>query len=187
MEDIPVEIIQMIFLKLCSPSTRFPLRRKERRLVVTHICSQWRAIALSTPTLWASFSIYVWSSRLPPQRLDPIRAWISRSSQSTLSFKFYGPTWDPEMVTNLVFPVIHRCSLLKLRLNTTTLNRLLTFPPNSLCSLQSISLSVEENARDPTPIATVFQSCPKLHKFSLTTFIFPKHLKIAISMCLGIN
>ncbi|KAF8879604.1 hypothetical protein BD779DRAFT_1147389 [Infundibulicybe gibba] len=126
MENIPVEIIQKIFLELCSPSTRFPLRTNEPRLIVTHVCSQWRAIALSTPALWANFSI---RSRLPSQRLDPIRAWISRSSQSTLSFKFYYSVRDSETVTDLVLPIIHRCSHLRLSFNPATLNRLLAFPP----------------------------------------------------------
>ncbi|KAF8879605.1 hypothetical protein BD779DRAFT_1147447 [Infundibulicybe gibba] len=176
MENIPVEIIQRIFLELCSQSTRFPLRRDEPRLIVTHVCSQWRAIALSTPILWANFSIYVWDSCLP---LCPIRAWISRSGQSTLSFKLYNSTRDSETVINFVFPIIHRCSLLKLHLNTTTLNRLLTLPLNSLCALQSMTLLIEGNAPDIIPFSTAFQPCPELRKFSLTAFMGPKPLKIA--------
>ncbi|KAF8879611.1 hypothetical protein BD779DRAFT_1676328 [Infundibulicybe gibba] len=172
MANLPVEIIQVIFIKLCSPRTTFPLRRGEPRLVVTRICSQWRAVALSTPTLWADFLIQIWGS--PPYRLDAIHAWVSRSAQSTLSIEFRNPAENfiSEIVADFVFPVIHRCSFLSLQLNTATLSQLLTLPPNSLCVLRSITFFFEENARvaDPAPFATAFQSCRELHTFRLVAF-----------------
>ncbi|KAF8872008.1 hypothetical protein BD779DRAFT_427686 [Infundibulicybe gibba] len=85
MKDLPVEIIQKIFLELCPTQTAFPLCGDEPRLLITHVCDRWRAIALSTPTLWASFYIC-------PTRVDEVpyasilRTWISRADQSTLSF-----------------------------------------------------------------------------------------------------
>ncbi|KAF8879612.1 hypothetical protein BD779DRAFT_1788897 [Infundibulicybe gibba] len=189
MVNIPAEILQTIFLELCSPTTTFPLREGEPRLVVAHVCAWWRAIALSTPTLWANLSIHVRGFRLQlaPPLLGPIRAWISRSAQSTLSFNFHDSMRDSEMVIDFVFPIIHRCSFLNLQLNTMSLNRLLTLPPNSLYALQSIALLVGENTRvaDPTPFATAFQSCPELRTFALTTLDFgqlqrhPENLKIA--------
>ncbi|KAF8871628.1 hypothetical protein BD779DRAFT_1478078 [Infundibulicybe gibba] len=128
MANLPVEIIQEIFFKLCSPQTEFPLRRDEPRVV-----------------------------------LSPVRTWILRSAQSILSFEFYSLAGrGSDAVADLVFPVIHRCSFLSLRLNKTTLNQLLALPPNSLCALRSIALFVEEDARMVDYIS--FRRCTSLQE-----------------------
>ncbi|KAF8879617.1 hypothetical protein BD779DRAFT_1676334 [Infundibulicybe gibba] len=174
MKGLPVEIIQTIFLQLCPPKTIFPLRQSEPRLVLTRVCSQWRATALSMPTLWANINIYAWDSYSALQP-GPILAWISRTAQSTFSFKFRGSTEISSMIADLIFPVMHRCSFLTLHLNTVTLNRLLALPPNSLCTLRSIVLDVVDHVQvtESTPVATVFRSCPELLRFVLTA---PKRL-----------
>ncbi|KAF8880966.1 hypothetical protein BD779DRAFT_1033663 [Infundibulicybe gibba] len=177
MEDLPIEIMHKIFLELCSPRTTFPLRRDEPRLSITHTCSRWRAIALSTPTLWADFYIcshWVESALYP----DAIRAWISRAAQFTLSFKSRIPATYLEMfpaIDKVVFPAIHRCSSLNLHLNIATMHRLLTLPPYSLYALQSLTILIRDQALvvDPTPFATAFKSCPQLWIFELTTYGYP--------------
>ncbi|KAF8879620.1 hypothetical protein BD779DRAFT_1147651 [Infundibulicybe gibba] len=166
MNSLPTEIIQTIFLQLCSPKTMFPLCPSEPRLLVTSICSQWRAIALSTRALWTDFSIAVRDPRRALQP-SPILTWISRTGQSTLSFHLRSPV--SSVILDIVFTVIHRCSILDLHLNIATLNRFIMLPPNSLCALQSITLFALDSIQvtGPTPIVTAFQSCPKLHTFVL--------------------
>ncbi|KAF8884598.1 hypothetical protein BD779DRAFT_1471926 [Infundibulicybe gibba] len=183
MEGLPVEIIQVIFLELCPPPTTFPLRRGEPTLLVTHICSQWRAIAISTPTLWAS--CYINFVTFCPPQPEPIHAWISRAAQSSLSLNFHGSAryFDTSpMIVDIVFPVIHRCSFLSFCLDTITLNRLLTLPPGSLRTLRSMTIIVEDKAQmaDITPFSTAFESCPQLHTFALVTNgeYYPKNLRI---------
>ncbi|KAF8884607.1 hypothetical protein BD779DRAFT_766129 [Infundibulicybe gibba] len=130
MENLPVEITRIIFIELCPPPTTFPLHEDEPRLLVTHVCSRWRSIALSTPTLWASYYIE-FVTFCPAPQSEPIRAWISRTAQSLLSFTFYGSAFEVSpIVSDLVLPIIHRCSLLAFSLNIVTLNRLLTLPPS---------------------------------------------------------
>ncbi|KAF8879636.1 hypothetical protein BD779DRAFT_1676345 [Infundibulicybe gibba] len=168
--NLPIEIIQAIFLELCSSKTIFPLRPAEPRLLVTRVCSQWRAVALSTPALWTNFYIHVWNSHQAPL-LASIRAWIFRTAQSTLSFEFRSSADSFPLIADLVFPVAHRCSFLNLHLSTTTLGQLLMLPPNSLRTLQSITILVKIYpwVTGPTPLATAFQSCPELRTFSLMT------------------
>ncbi|KAF8884609.1 hypothetical protein BD779DRAFT_1536073 [Infundibulicybe gibba] len=93
MENLPVEIVRAIFLELCSFPTTFPLHKSEPRLLVTRVCSRWRAIALSMTALWASYRIDGDSmgSCSSPQP-GPIHAWISRAAQFPLSFVFRGPS-----------------------------------------------------------------------------------------------
>ncbi|KAF8871416.1 hypothetical protein BD779DRAFT_473306 [Infundibulicybe gibba] len=130
--SMPIEIIRIIFLQLCSPETMFPPYPSEPRLVVTHVCSQWHAIAFSIPTLWNNFDIHVhacdvdWVLRPGPTCAwisRTICAWISRTARSTLSFDIRGPAEISSMIVDLVFPIIHRCAFLDLQLDVATLGR----------------------------------------------------------------
>ncbi|KAF8880963.1 hypothetical protein BD779DRAFT_1675629 [Infundibulicybe gibba] len=169
MMNLPPEIIEIIFLKLCSSKTVFPLQRDEPRLLVTQICSRWRAIALAIPSLWANIRVSLDSeSRL---LLDPICAWISRSAQSPLSFGMRNPTHSYGSSTkldDLVFSVIQRCASLKLCIDEWTRVRLFTLPPGSLHALQKISISTRpvsyRSGPNEIPPATAFQQCPHLRQ-----------------------
>ncbi|KAF8880973.1 hypothetical protein BD779DRAFT_1675638 [Infundibulicybe gibba] len=190
MEDLPVEIVQKIFLELCSPRTTFPLHRDEPRLLITHVCSRWRAIALSTPPLWAKFNVHP-SWRDPVLCASIFHAWIFRAAQSALSFEFQDAFVSEAfvispMITKVVFPVIHHCSFLSLDLDIAMMHQLLTLPPNSLHALKSLTILVQDKTPvvDPTPFATAFEPCPQLHTFSLRTFggypeYQPEYLRIA--------
>ncbi|KAF8884659.1 hypothetical protein BD779DRAFT_1536312 [Infundibulicybe gibba] len=173
--NLPVETIQAIFLELCTPQTVFPLRRDEPRLLVTRVCSQWRAIALAMPNLWTNMSIASCDWRSPPLlKADPIPTWISRSAQSALSFRFPNSNhYDPlPIIVGLVFPVIHRCSLLEICGDVATLNWLLALPSGSLRSLQGMSIYLPNpryEPEHPIPLVTIFQSCPQLRKLVLST------------------
>ncbi|KAF8881006.1 hypothetical protein BD779DRAFT_1675674 [Infundibulicybe gibba] len=151
---LPVEIIQTIFLELCPPQTAFPLHPGELRLLVTSVCSQWRAIALSTPALWADFQIHARANLIP--QLDPIHAWISRAAQSTLSIEI-------------------------INLDITTFNRLLTLPPDALRALRTIHAFVEDDDHEPNPtlVVTAFSSCSELRTFSINSKRIGGYLDIA--------
>ncbi|KAF8880983.1 hypothetical protein BD779DRAFT_1547214 [Infundibulicybe gibba] len=130
--DLPPEIIETIFLKLCHQKP---------------LCSRWRAIALAMPSLWASVRI---PSSFPPP-YDHFRTWISRSAQFPLSVGFYGsihPTIFTANIFDLIVPVIQRCVSLRLFLDEPTLKRLLALPPGSLCNLQGISINIAPTGYD---------------------------------------
>ncbi|KAF8880981.1 hypothetical protein BD779DRAFT_1547211 [Infundibulicybe gibba] len=169
-ENLPAEIMQIIFLEICSPQTTFPLRGDEPRFLITRVCSRWRAIALSTSALWANLCIHP-SLRCQPPYVSTLRAWISRAAQSTLSLDFQTPNtyFDTSpTIADFLFASTHRCS-------TPVMYRLLMLPPQSLRSLQSLTISAGDRTlvTDPTPSATAFEPCPQLHTFSLTTC--PRH------------
>ncbi|KAF8880960.1 hypothetical protein BD779DRAFT_1675626 [Infundibulicybe gibba] len=169
MMDLPPEIIRIIFLQFCSSKTVFPLEQDEPRLLVTQICSRWRAIALALPSLWANIRI---SLGLSPLLLDPIRAWISRSAQSTLSFGIRSPYHFPMSSTAIIDPILQYCTSLKLHVDEPTLIRLLSLPPALLQALQKISIM-----HIPTRLVvasstilrvTAFQQCLQLRRASFT-------------------
>ncbi|KAF8884601.1 hypothetical protein BD779DRAFT_1673994 [Infundibulicybe gibba] len=75
------------------------------------------------------------------------------------------------MISDLVLPIIHRCSFLHLYINTVTLNQLLTLPSKSLHTLQGTLVFVGDDTQiaGPTPFASAFESCPQLHTFAYIT------------------
>ncbi|KAF8880954.1 hypothetical protein BD779DRAFT_1802782 [Infundibulicybe gibba] len=184
--DLPPEIIQIVFLEVCSSKTVFPLQRDEPRLLITRVCSQWRAIALALPSLWANIEFPLDS----PPPLDPFRMWISRSAQSTLSFEIRAPNANNHdasstAIVDLIFPIIQRCASLKLYMDEPTFTRLLSLPPGSLRALQEISITPAPTLCSTTfstiPRATAFHQCPQLHRVKLafrsrtTDFSLPWH------------
>ncbi|KAF8886567.1 hypothetical protein BD779DRAFT_1673187 [Infundibulicybe gibba] len=166
--DAPTEIIQRVFLELCSPQTRFPLVRGEIIVLLTHISSRWRAIALAMPELWTNILIDDHHQPDFPHLFDLINTWISRSGQSMLSFEFaWAYECHPSSVFDLILPHIRRCSSLNLHLDRATRHRLLSLPPSSLSSLQTITITgkaAELYVVSPSedPHITAFQSCSQL-------------------------
>ncbi|KAJ7633449.1 hypothetical protein DFH06DRAFT_692477 [Mycena polygramma] len=101
---LPLDIVQEIFLA-CLPTHRnCVMSASEAPVLLGRICSSWRAISLSTPTLWAS--LHVIRPLHPPshspgfdsferkcaQRLETIKAWLHRSGGCALSISLEDPS-----------------------------------------------------------------------------------------------
>ncbi|KAF8189042.1 hypothetical protein BJ912DRAFT_1143232 [Pholiota molesta] len=76
---VPYDILFEIFVR-CLPQDRFEIRQPETRIapiLLCHICSSWRAIALTTPILWSQlsfcFTIRGWA--FVQNEIDFIRWW----------------------------------------------------------------------------------------------------------------
>ncbi|KAF8880984.1 hypothetical protein BD779DRAFT_1547217 [Infundibulicybe gibba] len=167
MMNLPPEIIQTIFLELCLPET-ISLLREDPRLLVTQVCSQWRAIAISMHTLWANIRI---PTHLPLPH-DQVRTWISRSAQSPLSVEFYGPFdyhTPPSDILEVIISAIWRCASLKLCVEELALERLLTLPSGTLRNLRHLSIKYTPSHRHRLilPRTTTFQQCPQLRRMTL--------------------
>ncbi|KAF8880969.1 hypothetical protein BD779DRAFT_1033687 [Infundibulicybe gibba] len=128
------------------PSNNISVPQRRAKVLGYSYLLRWRAIALFTPALWAAFYIHpFWHDSVPYTsilhtcilRTSIFRTWISRAAQSTLSFEFHNPYPHPHvqvspMIEEVVFPVIHRCSLLSIHVDVATMHRLLVLPPRSL-------------------------------------------------------
>ncbi|KAF8880955.1 hypothetical protein BD779DRAFT_1547174, partial [Infundibulicybe gibba] len=152
MMNLPPEIIEIIFLNSA-------VKNHEPRLLITQVCSQWRAVALAMPSLWANIRISLNPTPLP----DPIRTPINYGMFSTA-------------IVDLILPITQRCTSLELCVHESALPRLLTLPPGSLCALQRISIKSVPTpyvmSRGMIPRATAFQQCPQLRQM---TFGFAAH------------
>ncbi|KAJ7639263.1 hypothetical protein FB45DRAFT_1055414 [Roridomyces roridus] len=93
--SLPPEITSEIF-KQCLPTFRSQpdgIDPMQAPLLVSHVCSQWRQIALSTPALWKdSLDIdLALRRRLGSNIVD---TWLARAQQCPLSVRIQGPGYD---------------------------------------------------------------------------------------------
>src|ERR1700683_838801 len=88
---LPPEILSEIFLHCMDPRWFGPEynfhenpRLDKMPLLLGEICSRWRSIALSTPRLWASFSLSIRPKYLNSD-VELAKTWLSRSGTCPLS------------------------------------------------------------------------------------------------------
>ncbi|KAJ7031376.1 hypothetical protein C8F04DRAFT_1110980 [Mycena alexandri] len=81
---IPPEVLGEIFFHCLPKDTFFPSATRSP-LLLTQISSNWRCVALATPSLWTSLAIKLSISSCIPN-LELIRTWIARSGSRPLSF-----------------------------------------------------------------------------------------------------
>ncbi|KAJ6515448.1 hypothetical protein C8R45DRAFT_209378 [Mycena sanguinolenta] len=83
---LPPEITSEIFFH-CLPRKRQSdiVNPKEAPLLLTHVCSLWRNIAISTPELWAAFDLEIgWPE---PHLLEIGETWLGRARGCPISVK----------------------------------------------------------------------------------------------------
>ena len=85
---LPTEIISEIFRSV-PRSLREPFRKSNSPILLTQICSRWRAIAISTPQLWDIIAFTAFRA-VPDGKSFPIamwETWLSRSGTCPLTIK----------------------------------------------------------------------------------------------------
>jgi len=109
---LPQDVLYEIFLH-CLPTHRNPIMTSsESPLLLTRICSSWRAIAFSSPRIWSKIHIplpgdpsfnpgyRITTLETSCQRIagilqlqcDAVRRWLSRSGKCPLSISIYHPS-----------------------------------------------------------------------------------------------
>ncbi|KAJ6483991.1 hypothetical protein C8R45DRAFT_1075295 [Mycena sanguinolenta] len=90
---LPQDMIQEIFLA-CIPTRRNAvISAREAPLLLGHICSGWRSIALSTPMLWSSLHINLTFVLSSDDRVSAVAEWFKRASTCPLSLSVWQATW----------------------------------------------------------------------------------------------
>ncbi|KAJ7693867.1 hypothetical protein B0H17DRAFT_1058503 [Mycena rosella] len=83
---LPPEITSEIFVHCLSPSRRLAIvDAKEAPLLLMHVCSAWRGVAVSSPVLWATLDINATS--VAPHFSEIFAVWLQRAGQCQLSVK----------------------------------------------------------------------------------------------------
>ncbi|KAJ7136443.1 hypothetical protein C8R43DRAFT_893884, partial [Mycena crocata] len=87
---LPDDIVRGILIA-CLPTTHNAVVSPAAApLLLCHICSSWRALALSTPQLWATLHIVVPSVDSLKPLVDVATTWLSRSGALPLSISVPG-------------------------------------------------------------------------------------------------
>ncbi|KAJ7222522.1 hypothetical protein GGX14DRAFT_177965 [Mycena pura] len=105
---LPAEITSRIFIQCLPHHGRVRHSPYSAPLLLTGICGQWRAIALSTGELWSSLDVDI--DVLWPGRDDVLRMWFPRAKGYPLSWTIrpptYGLTYDGSVLAAHIADII---------------------------------------------------------------------------------
>ncbi|KAF8878299.1 hypothetical protein BD779DRAFT_1772721 [Infundibulicybe gibba] len=136
------------------------------RLVLSHVCTSWRMLALHIPELWSHINV---GQLKQPQHYECLKTWLHRSPGPTIHGSISDDLEGVDEFGSMVLSNIHRCRRLTMHVTPTLLPMLLCLPPGSLRALVSANLhfSMHKFGRElrglavDTPI-TAFQMAPQL-------------------------
>ncbi|KAJ7149645.1 hypothetical protein C8R46DRAFT_1009061 [Mycena filopes] len=114
--DLPTEIIGEIFPQFLPVyPLRPPLIGDESPTILTQVCRAWRAIALSTPTLWRAISADYWAPLA--SQLEIADRWLSRSRSCPLSIEMVFLMGHPSPFLSRILEEAARVEDLKLAIS----------------------------------------------------------------------
>ncbi|CAA7258983.1 unnamed protein product [Cyclocybe aegerita] len=193
-KSLPPEIIQDVFLLLRDGSITFPPMVNRAPLLLCRICSPWRSLALETPGLWSSaslfldttaesvkisrnvFALYAFLDRAHSKNV-PLHLELREqtSSKGRGSFPHYAAgSYDPKsnLITNSVVPFTRNLQSLSLTVSPENFTTFVRLPSGTLDSL--LTLHLEASMPGPTRASdglrksfTPFGSTPRLKSLIL--------------------
>ncbi|KAG6866701.1 hypothetical protein C0991_011360 [Blastosporella zonata] len=83
MSFLPTELWQHMFL-LCPTNNDYP-STSSAPLLLCHVCSAWRALAISTPLLWRSITVAISLGPTVRPNLNLVSLWLDRSQKLPVS------------------------------------------------------------------------------------------------------
>jgi len=154
-ELIPMDVLQEIFL-CCLPINHDSIiSNKEAPVLLTHVCSSWRRIALNTPLLWASIHIPVPYPSVGDQqaamdlimanRVNAVREWLKRSQDCPLSFTL-NDNWAVQYgadLLNLLLPESTRWQRVDMTMVQHHISRVMRLDPRKTPLLRSIRICIK--------------------------------------------
>ena len=166
---LPNEILSRVFtlLALCHGTMKFPITDVPPQLVVSHVCSHWRRVALRTPELWSDTHLN-YPSNDPDHVISLHQRWLfrARTFPVSLSIKFDESLGDNKIagaLRSILLPI--QVKKLTLCLTYKTFMALSTFPEAALSGLLEVELDflnsageVDVNMSDTHPLITRLRS-----------------------------
>ena len=177
---LPPELIREIILFSTTEHAVFPLvnSKKEGRLIVSQVCSTWRAVAFDTPTLWSIKIPYL--PAVPSSSLELVGSWLSRCSSACLALnmvmgvvaaaKMESTDWNEPKVKHKFDRIVHniiipnpRCFReLALAIPHLSAKTLCTLPSGYFPRLRTLAMLQIDNFFAPfpwnTPVTTFSQT-----------------------------
>ncbi|KAJ7191391.1 hypothetical protein GGX14DRAFT_578973 [Mycena pura] len=172
--EITVEIFEKLLTKHTNPRSLSPT---EAPLLLLHICRAWRAIALSTPSLWTTLAIsfkgfkrQITSDPLP----RTFGQWPTCACATPKTLSLYGDATgkDGEHMSAVLHRHAPQLVSLRLSLYPLDLHRLLE--PIQFPALEAVVL--DQAISRTCPAWRIFESTPQLRDVTLLFEIRPHHL-----------
>ncbi|KAK7000412.1 F-box domain-containing protein [Favolaschia claudopus] len=174
MARLPFEIQSQIFVGLITNSYD-PIPDPEKvPLVLLGVCKLWRAVALSTPKLWAKIQM----EDLPrgPDYSELCRMWLERAGSLPLSLTVHGSLWLEEPVQNLMKQYARRLDALTLYLTTDrgvdTFTRQMRLGGFHSLKTATVTSECETYFRLVNDWVQLLRSSPVLVKYSLENIMY---------------
>ncbi|KAJ7726328.1 hypothetical protein DFH07DRAFT_1066719 [Mycena maculata] len=165
---IPPEITCKIFIQ-CVPSKAGNHHPTLAPLLLLRVCSAWRTIALSTPSLWSTLHLDMTQRSTVPNRQaleNRIRSWLEYAGGCPLSltlrgwnFSTWGPCPFPAIITRYASQLRHLDA--KMRPANFRLRDIAEFPLLQTLTIHCFTHPSDVTLNDHTPI-TAWRTAPKL-------------------------
>ena len=170
---LPNEVLSDIFILLAlgygTVKFEIPIPKKSTppQLVVSHVCSRWRRVALRTPELWSDTYLFLTNKRRGGHHVRFHQRWVvrARTLPVTLSIAF-GESLNHELadaLRNILLPI--QVKRLSLCLTFEELMALSTLPEAALLGLSEFEVelsfpdfNMNVNMNDPHPLITRLRS-----------------------------
>jgi len=201
MRNLPVEIVSEIFLQcLDKDPLAIGLQPLEAPLVLTHVCRQWRRIALNHRRLWAWMGLQILpSSEVSQTQFQLLQDIFVKTSRTLPILKLQllqqkGPRDDGQQRieagpngTSIFLESIGQ-SLTRLTLTGVSSQDLIPLPPNQFPSLERLVLGIVEFdvGDEQQPSVSAFEGCPHLRRVALRrrryTPFFPVDRQVEVAL-----
>ncbi|KAJ7094411.1 hypothetical protein C8R44DRAFT_890436 [Mycena epipterygia] len=163
---IPPEITTEIFVHCLPASRRLDVvNPEEAPLLLTHVCRDWREIAISTPALWTT--LYIEADDRQAHFSAIVKMWLTRTGQCPLSVRINGGlSRIDKFVAFLKTFRRHspRMRSLELNIDLKGFKKMDTHPLD-LPLLEKLSIRLPEmDPDDDSAIEMLFASVPLLHE-----------------------
>lgn len=101
---IPPEVWGEVFYYCLSKTPYIIPRNTQSPMVLTRVCRDWRAVAISTPRLWSSLTIYLQKFVCEGHYRHGCEAWLARAKSVPLSIRVFNDmiVEDPMLVSSAV-------------------------------------------------------------------------------------
>ncbi|KAJ7667020.1 hypothetical protein B0H17DRAFT_1336225 [Mycena rosella] len=164
---LPNELISEIFLHVIPAYPRSPPRYGRRSpTLLTHICRQWREIALATPALWRAILL---DGSIPSgEHIRFLASWLSRSGRFPLSIQMTDDFAEltPEEL-DVILPYRARWEHLRLHIDFYQLLPL----EGPMPLVRDLEIRVPRVTIPPFPIS--YRQLPQLRSATLWDFDYP--------------
>ncbi|KAF7975764.1 hypothetical protein HWV62_8563 [Athelia sp. TMB] len=170
---LPAELLSKIFIH-CLPCFPVDPSPYQAPLLLTQICRLWRDTAHSTPQLWSSLILHIYSDCTESSCEAMLsRSWLSRSGDLPLSLKlsFHRDMLLRDIEHNPLFQLV--CSYaprwkdIHIFIRTEGAIRSLSAVSGQLTSLESLDIDLGILAHNQINPTDVFQDAPRLRSITI--------------------